>query len=357
MWKPKEKELTVEEAVEIAKKEAAPFWFGIEPQITGVSQDGMISVFPLDQNFSKKSWLIFFIDPTLFSSESSITYAKEWYRRYHMHHLEFLFVLSCTYDFFKDRGTIYKLIEKYQLPFPVALDSEATLAAAFGAGHLPLVTLLHQGTSRFSYSGTDWLTNTETEIQSFLRASDSGLPLLPFFIPKKGVYRDVFRMELGFQPRLGREVKFLASDQFSGTPNGAMKNGFFHGVRPREMEEGILFISGSWFQDHEKIATLDSSASLGFRSPGGRVTLYAERFSQKGEIPVISVEIDGNPIYDAISGDSISLDEQGQSVLLIDRPQGYSMLIDLPEDQREVTLRFPYADQSPVAIYGIRFGD
>lgn len=354
IWKPKEKELTLEEAVNLATKELAPYWFDCRPQVAGVKVDGKTSVFPLDPEFSKNTWLLFFIDFTDFSGTSAVTYAKEWYKRYHVHQLKILLILPKSYSFLDNREPIQKIIESYQLNFPVAVDIDGTLRAAFEAKVLPKVSLLEQSKTWFSFSGPDWVRNTEANIQSFLRSKDPGLPLLPFFQPTQGILMDVLRLEFGSQSKLGQEVEFSSPGTLQ--QEGDIKVGTFFGVRPKTLEPGILAIAGRWTQDFEKMTTSDSSAVIGFRSPGASVLLIAQSLSRTPDLSIISVEVENLPAYDAICGDDLEKDEAGQSVLIVSKPEVYQLLVRLPDDLREVTLRFPNADKAPVAIYGLRFG-
>src|SRR5581483_9150852 len=92
VWKPKEKELTPEEAVAAAKKELAPFWHGSPPLLAGVLSPQGVTAHPLDPAFGAKSWLLFFLDPTDAAGESAFSYARELHRRYHQHNVGCLLV-------------------------------------------------------------------------------------------------------------------------------------------------------------------------------------------------------------------------------------------------------------------------
>src|ERR1041385_2643346 len=98
VWKPKEKELTVHEAVALAKRELAPLWFGSEPLVAAIrGSDGKGSIFPLFERFSDVPRVLFFVDPTKPGAEFLLRYAREWQRRYSPHGCEFLAVLRIPY--------------------------------------------------------------------------------------------------------------------------------------------------------------------------------------------------------------------------------------------------------------------
>ena len=71
---------------------------------------------------------------------------------------------------------------------------------------------------------------------------------------------------------------------------------------------------------------------------------------------LISVEVDGAPIYDEISGSDATAEDLGFSSVRVTRPRLYTVLENLKKEGVEITLRFPLADQIPVSLYGLRFG-
>ena len=55
-WKPKEKQLTPEEAIAQARKELAPYWLNSEPLLAAVrGDDQKITVHPLAKDFESKA--------------------------------------------------------------------------------------------------------------------------------------------------------------------------------------------------------------------------------------------------------------------------------------------------------------
>lgn len=403
IWKPKEKELTAEEAIALAKKELTPYWFGSVPRLIGVKGAQGYSALPLDVEFSKKPWLIFIIDPTDFSGEATLTFAREWFKRYGFLQLESLAIFNQTYEFFRSPEPIKGLLEKFQVEFPLAMDHDGGLASAFDAKLLPMVLLLSEGRYFFRHSGKEWLLNTEAEIQNFLRLHDPGLSLLPVIDPEKGdegaslistglvpskIAKDTSRMEFGYRPKIGEEVAFPHPGfQFSKTaelklkePEGASKDEPKYGTKRRAKEADQVAvptikaadfseprrtklkpdefsITGKWIQDAEKIFTSDPNASLAFCSSGSKVSIIAESMSKVGEGTVILCELEAGAAYDTIVGENLILEETGESIVKVNKPHLYHVYVNLPVRQREVILKFPNAEKTPVGIYGVRFGE
>jgi hypothetical protein len=362
IWKPKEKELTPEEAVVIAKKELAPFWFGSPPLLAGIEHDGLPLIIPLSKDFFKKSWMIFLIDPTDFEGESALVYAKEWFRRYHLNNLGFILVLVPSYEYLRRPQSIQKLMEKQQMSFPLVLDSQGALAQALNATKFPKIVLLSKGQILQSHDGEEAFSEIENRLQKFLRSLDRGLPLLPLFFPKTEAVKDVARYEFGYQPKMGAPMMVFPEPGFVTGDDNIRRAKF---VVPKtegddqdsEISEKFI-ISGEWLQYPEGIVTADATAYIQLMSPAAKVSLIAAPAGKPGlEPPRIGVDVGGLAVYDAISGEDVKMEDSGETQVRIVKPNLYHILVGLPKKQRKVILRFPNAKRSPVAIYGLRFGE
>lgn len=358
IWKPKEKDLTLEEAVEMAKKELAHYWFGKGPQIAGVFSNGGYAVFPLTAEFPKESWLVLIVDPTQFSGEVGVHYAKEWFSRYSSLHLNILLILTATYGYFRNQEIVTKFVENLQAEYVVAVDVEQTLAPAFGASVPPKVVLLQNNTKQMEFSGPSWMDDAEMKTQIFLRKADPGLPLLPVYKAKQKVIQDVFRVEFGYKPKLGSPFKF-PEGIFKEVPEGkGLRFGNFETSRaPGDiLHEEELFVTGKWNQDAERISTSDPNATITFYAAGNVVSLVAQSLSRSSDHPVVAVEAGGLAIYEAMGGQDLTMDDNGKSVVQIHEPKLYHVIVNAAPKLRTLTLRFENADIAPVAIYGLRIG-
>ena len=368
IWKPKEKDLTLEEAVELARKELAPFWFGKSPQIAGVHSNGGYSVFPLTKEFSKEPWLIFVIDPTQYSGETAIRYAREWQKRYAEQNLNVLVILAATYRYLRNAELTQKYLDQIQAEFIVAIDVEQTLAPAFGVVVPPKLVLLHQNNKYVEYSGSDWIGIAELELQKFLRKTDPGLPLLSPFESKEKMTSDLFRIEFGLKPKLGTPFQFPegifkkppegTNEKSPPDKEGTLEGNFETSRSPGDLlHEEELFITGKWKRDAEKIITNDKNATITFYAAGKVVSIIAESLSRTTDHPHIIVEAGGLPVYEAMAGENMVMDEEGRSMVKVIKPGLYHVIVNAAPKLRTITLRFENSDLAPCAIYGIRIGD
>lgn len=356
-WKPKEKELSPEEAIALARKELEPFWFRSEPLICGVSSEAGIQAVPLDTTFPKHPWLLFFIDPTEFSGETVMVYAKEWYRRYSTHEVGFLVMFRPPYRFYRERPVVNQFIEHFGLTFPVAIDADGLLTQAFRVHEsLPKLVLLDGQKIVFEAAGKNWREDSELQIQKFLRSRDPGLALSPPFIPARALPEDRMRIEFGYGAPSERAAIFPGP--WVDAPRG-MKAAKFAGLRLDKMQPREIFLSGNWIQDAEKIATQDPQATLGLTVPSSRFSLVAQSLAGQDQLDSakISVEVLDKPAYDAVAASHLTLDDSGLALVRVREANFYHVIHKLPVREREVTLRFPTADRQAVALYGIRYGE
>lgn len=352
-WKPKEKELTPEEAIAAAKKDLAPFWTGSSPLIAGVRNQGKALAYPLDKAFHEVPWLLFFLDPTEFSGLMTLQYAKEFYRRYQPNGLGMILIYRPTYPYMADGKFTERFVKNYQFSFPVVLDHDGLLHEAFTAQELPKVVLVEKGVTIFERAGKTWTRETEKLLQQFLRKTDPGLPLLTQYFPADSLPVDVMKFEFG-----GKKATpgiFGTSGFIKTNPPGTAT--LFKAERPKKMNPGELVISGSWIQNEDLIATEDPEAFIAFRSPGKIVSLIGQAFAKTSEPAKVVIEVDGIPAFDVFGGEDLQFDDEGNSFVKLERPSLYHPLSKLPEANREITLRFPFSKKVPVALFGIRFGD
>ena len=233
--------------------------------------------------FTKKGWMIFFIDPTDFEGENAIAYAKEWYRRYHLNNLGFILVLVPSYDFLRQPAAIHKLIEKQQISFPVVLDAQGELAHAMNATHLPKIVLLDGGQVIQAYECKEAFSDIENRLQKFLRTKDRGLPLLPLYTPKVVGIQNVDRYEFGYMPRMGASTMAFPAPGFVAGEDGIRRAKFVNKSSAEGDGDGTenisnpekFVISGEWQQYPEGIVTSDPTSSIRLISPAQRVSLIA----------------------------------------------------------------------------------
>lgn len=333
--KRREKPLTPEEAINKAKQELAPYWFGCpEPLMTAVRNDKGVQAYPLDSRMTDRAWLIFFVSPFSLSARDALLYAQSWANRYEPQKLNVMVVVRLPYAFTADTLWGHKYSQRFEARVVTVMDREALLHQAFQVQEQPKIILLHQNKKVIDRSGPAWFQGAEIEIQKFLRESDPGLPL--------------------FEPMT--------------EPEQPIKEMPFVNFGTSEKDEGIVF-QGKWAREADRVIAQDSHASLSFKCTGKRLAMIAQSLGERGESEVI-VEVTHNYPRDAeILDDDLAIDfqvltnplaessQKRKATAKISNARLYHFFRALPETHRDITLRFPGAEKAPTALYGLRMGD
>ncbi len=343
-FKRKQKELTLEETLELVKKERAPFWIGSPPLVAGVSFDGVASLHPLDAGLATHDTTLVFADPTKWSGEIALAYLFEWHRRFHAFGMRFILVLKVPAPAWIEPKTYERYIEVNRIKFPTVLDNDGGLQAGFGFRGEPLCVFLHEGKPVFSLDGVDKFPELEVRFQDTLRAGQPGLPLAPRFRytgPKHADSRELNLRKNGGAVLGKREDAEILAKKNRQSWIDTLK------------DESVV-LTGEWKEDGDSISTQDSKAELSIKITDPGLAVLARSVARGGEMSKCMVEIDGGPIVDTFAGRDLAFDERGHSFLEIRTLQLFRVFQDLPLKMREVTFRFPFAKQIPVAIFGFR---
>jgi hypothetical protein len=320
-WKKKEKPLTPEEAIEMAKKDLAPFWFNAEPLLAAIRIAEGASVLPLNSKFVETPWVYFFVDPTEFECERALQAIKEWHRRYSEHKVGFMVLFRAGLPFVKSAPDILK---KAQIHFPATCDAEGLFSAAFGVDTWPAV-VAQGGTEEIARgAGQNWAVNNEEKLQIFLRRIDPGLSLeLPLQLSRS--LKTQSRIDLG---KKGRSLQSA----------GEM-------IRP----------SGKWMENDDSISTADPAASLVIKASSAFFSIVAQSEAEFQGTKIVIESMDGALGSDT-SCEGSSMDETGRVLMRVQNFGLQNLFQNLPLNRRTFKLSFPDAEHVPIRIYGLRFG-
>lgn len=349
VWKKKEKELTKQEATRMAKEQLAPFWYGSPPLFAGIKASATQSVHALDPEFSTGNWLLFFLDPTDLSKDIFLDYALEWYARFSPYGVKAVLILRATYQPFLDSGYLKEYSRRNQLPFPLTIDSDSSLFKGFQIKKAPMFVFLSKNLVVFQEGKIEEFQKTEQKLHHFLRKSDPGLPLPPFFYSSKAYIYDGGKLDFGQHPPLNWKLVPASTlvrpevDDFEESPI-------------LTLQPNLLYMGGKWKQEAEALIPEENSCFIEFLSPSDSLYLIAKALSKTTESGKIILEINQAAVHEIFLSSSAKFDDQGKSFLPVRNFDVYPTLDGLSEENRRITLRFPYVTRVPIQLYGIRFG-
>jgi hypothetical protein len=329
----KEKSLSIEEAMYIAKTELTPLWFGSLPLIGGVKLGDKTGVYPIEPGFTKSNWIIFFVDSTSLSGEFAIQYAKIWHKRYSQFGLRFMAVFSMPFKRMAENNYLKRLNEKLGFPFPVSLDPDGSVASSFEANEIPSVILWSEGNVVSRGSGESWVKGFESEIQNFLRKNDPGLALA-----RPDPIQNIPPFE-------------RASVGFGKT----QPNTFVTNKADFEKNPESIFTQGTWTQSEDGIITQDPEAVVKIMIEGTGLSIIAETLAKKSnEAGKVIIEINESPIIDAYAGRNLNYDEEGRSFVYFRDLQVIHICMGVPAGLKQVTFKFPNAKRVQACLCGFR---
>lgn len=353
-WQTRDKDLTREEVIALAQKNVAPYWLNSLPLFMADQADSGLGIFPLDEQVIKKTWVLLFVDLSTFGGESILAYAAELDRRYRAYQVGVLIIIHAPYLFSKVKRHIHHWGRTHAVSMPCAFDFDDSLRAAFGVRSESQALIFDQGKRVFESSEGLELPVLEKFLQNFLRQKDPGLALFPVLQPFAGVPVDSKRFEFGFTQSFGENAQFRGVEFKELDPMTRVG-------MPQESTSpvpGEFLLVGKWHQDWERIWTADPLARIEFESPAPWVSLVAQPLAgEPKDKCFIEVELSSDRVYSDVIGSHLHLSETGEAVLEFSHPGLFQLLKKLPSKDRCINLSFPLADQAPVALYGIRFGE
>lgn len=319
----REKEYTPEEAFAIILREVTPHWYGSDPLVVGVESKGEPYPQPLTPKVQSGFWVFFFVSATSPVFDRTLAMYRVWERRFAPLDVKLVLCFRGHYSYFNERKAIESWLKKTEITQPSVCDTDGSLATAFGVKGEPGIAILHNGQIVYSGSSDNWLSNAELTLHKILRDESPGLPLWPV------AAEEALRIKPGESWELKQRSDDLAKVE----------------------------LIGNWVIEDDRITTNDSKAELKFTAPSGAVEFVARSLSDVGDPTRIRFDTQGSSFSDEYAGKDFVVDDEGNSSLVLSTPRGYSALRKTPAGLRKLRFRFPFAKVSPVAIYGIEFGD
>ncbi len=365
VWKLKERDLTLEEALEQAKVALSPYWFN-SPPLIGVIKGADPSVFslhPIDPQFLTKRWFLGFADPMTNDGESLIRLMVELNDRYGSLNLGFVLILKPALKSLSTTEAIQTFAKSLNVKFAYCLDVEETTFKVFGnPQRKPMFVILDQGKPVYRSPEGDPFASIEVSVQSFLRQTDPGLPLLPIIRDLSFLSRKKFEVGFGmgsttgvFDPLLLDRPELFKKNGDSPFYQADFQKGGSgsHSVST----PGLVSLQGKWIRDDERIATNDPNAELTFVLRSSGFSVFAQSLAKKQEGSAVEVLINGLNIVDDFAGTDLKYDDEQTSFAQFGALRNYRLIKAIDPRSKILNLKFPTADKRPIAIYSIRESD
>jgi hypothetical protein len=330
VWKPKERELTREEAIEEARKTLAPYWYNSKPLFMASFLEQQVRIFPIDESFAQESWMIAFLDPFSPSGLTALKYIKTLHERHAPHQVNTCVVLRSPFGFARDRTQLEAFLDGEALRFPVVFDSDGQIHRGFQTQDLEAVNycLYDAGLCQAKADGRVAPEGWEKEIQGFLRNRDPGLSLRPL-LDSQSYHVNVRSQELSLKQVTNKSIKNLQWQ-------------------------------GEWTEDGQGLLSKDPHSGLDITTASSRVYLLVER-KGKPSVPLqINVSVNGVPVIQELRGSAIVEDDYGRTSVPVKSGQVCEILARESEGEHkleQLRIEALSTDEAQVVLHRLFFDE
>ncbi len=297
---------------------------------------------------------------------------KEWREKYGPHGLVTISVHSPEFAFEKDRANLDAAVAKHGLDFPIAVDNDLESWAEYGGIIRPTMYIVDKD-GRFNsvQFGDGGYQEVEGEIRDLLTATGSDLSSVPISgdpDPKivDGAFNEDFNKSLTRRLYTGTNVNYEAIRQvMTGNLQSAppyIQHRDYYQVQnsnneytddPNAHINQYLYLNGRWFATEESLDHIvdspdyDDYLAFRFLAKGVNVVM-----GNAGEPHEVRITMDGGPLKPEQAGADIQFDADGNSYVLVDRPDLYDLVALDSFSEHELQLR---VNKTGISVYGFAF--
>ncbi len=293
--------------------------------------------------------LLFFWRYTSASCHRTLQYIRQLWDRYGGDQFTVIGVHTPAFDFEQDASNVRDAVDRLDIEFPVALDTEKTTWERYGGRYWPRYTLVdQQGRIREEHVGVGGYARLEERIRRLIRWDGGDLD------------EPLFESETDAAAPPEND-QFITSDIYAGAKWGNdLGNGDFHTCspyarmtyrdeQPDQHELNRLYVNGEWIREADHLYFTDGSDRDGYVTLrfSGRIchaVMAAETEAR------ITITMDGEPVPAAYRGSAVDEDADGTFVR-VDRPDTYQLVAQDTVDIAEITLQ----PQDPFRCYAFTF--
>jgi len=303
------------------------------------------------ESLRDKVVLLQFFDYSCVNCIRTYPYLIEWNHRYAALGLQIIGVHAPQFEFSMDPANVLSSIRRYNLAYPIAVDSHLKIAGAYTNRFWPRTLIVdQQGAIRFDHTGEGAYAEAEQMIQTLLRESNPNVKLPALFPPvhdfdKPGAVCYPITTEL----YVGRLRGQLANAEIAAT-NTVIN---FHLPEPRD--EGKVYANGDWAVHDEYMRHavdkehLDDCLTVKYRATELNIVMKPESIYWMQ----VFVEQDGKPLRQEGAGSDVQYDAEGRSFVRVDIPRMYNIIGKQPYGMYEA--RFSVRGQG-LSVYSFSFG-
>jgi thiol-disulfide isomerase/thioredoxin len=250
------------------------------------------------EHLKGKVVLVDFWTYSCINCQRTLPYLNQWHEKYSDSGLVIIGVHSPEFDFEKDEKNVKEALKKYDVNWPVVMDSDMKIWGSYGNNYWPAKYLInHEGKIIFTHFGEGNYVETELKIQDALREAG-------FKVPAR----------IGS----GEELKF----QTGQTPElyfGSFRGNIINIPQDIAIKPNQIYTIGEWklepeYIQHARVTNeLDDLVVLSYTAKD----VFLVMSTESDEQIKVYVTLDGVGLNDSNMGRDVKLDEAGRSYILV----------------------------------------
>lgn len=271
--------------------------YPLAPKLVGIT--GYLNTTPeeLKDETKNKVVLYDFWTYSCINCLRTLPFLEQWNAKYADKGLVIVGIHSPEFDFEKDISNVRMAVQKYNITYPVVLDSNHATWDAFGNRYWPAEYMTdYLGHIRYVHFGEGEYNRTEQAIQVLLNQRSQALGLgINATIPLVDIQPHTFSNRQTSELYFG--YNFAAGRNFLGNREGFQPDQTVNYTLPENLEKDHFYLEGSW-------QNLPDRMSLS--SDNGEIVLpyYAKDVNIVASGPGVDVKVllDGSPVSPSYAG-------------------------------------------------------
>ena len=302
--------------------------------------------------FRQQPVLLFFCDAGQVSSIHAFPYVKEWHRRYQVDGLQVLGIHCPSFEPLTIAHNAIEIISRGEIKFPIGMDMDRSVCAAYQIDTLPTYLLLEPGgTIAFESSQRKAYQKIEIAIQELLKGINPDIvhpylmkPVRPLDDPETRILPATPMMVIGWEDGLIQGVDSTTTGKYHVYSD------------TREKSRGRVYLQGKWKVDRFSIyhEQLGGSSEDYIRLIYAGKDVWVLPFFEYGHQPRVYVRQDRTYLSRPAWGKDITTDRTGKPYIFM----RYSIPVHIVSNQvygaHELEL---IADRGAVSFYYVFFED
>lgn len=256
---------------------------GTAPLYSLSGATGWINSTPLNGKALKgKVVLVDFWDYSCINCIRAVPYIRAWAEKYKDSGLVVIGVHTPEFDFEKQLANVQKAVQKFDIPYPVALDSDYKIWDAFHNQYWPASYFIDaKGKVRFEHFGEGNYDQSERWIQQLLKEANANpMPPNTVTVRAEGAQAAADMNDIRSPETY---IGYARAEHFS-SPGGIKYDAEHNYTEPNAPKLNEWGLAGQWI-DHEQVAIL--------KSPGGKIVFH---FHARDLHLVLGPSADGKPV-------------------------------------------------------------